>query len=102
MVPLLNFKQLNAKYVGKEVIFDKDKKGRIAKLTSYEISVTTGSSIWTVFKTGTGEKDNAVARGDVKFVDEALNEIFIREYEAYTNSKEGRIEAYVYYSQIYD
>ena len=86
---MLNSKELNKKYVGKEVIFENDKKGCIAGVTSYEISVTTGSSIWIVYRTGTAEKDNAVANDHIKFVDEALKKEFIEDYEEYGIPKRG-------------
>ena len=90
------------KYIGKEVIYDDDKKAHIYKITSYDICIQTAENRWWSYKTGNGTNDNAVARGDIRFVDESLKEQFVQEYEEYIHSESGQIEAYAYYSQIYD
>ena len=90
------------KYIGKEVIYDDDKRAHIDEITSYQIVIKVAETRWLSYQTGTGPNDNAVARGSIRFVDESLKEQFIQEYEEYTHSEDGRIEAYAYYSQIYD
>lgn len=99
---MINSREFKQKYIGKEVIYDKDKRAHIYEITSYQICILVAENRWLSYKTGTGEHDNAVARGDIKFVDESLKEKFIHEYEEYTDSEDGRIEAYEYYSQMYD
>ena len=48
---------------------------------------------------GTG---NTVANGCIKFVDEALTNGFVEDYEKYVDSEEGRTEARLFYVQVYD
>ena len=98
---MLNLKELNKKYVGKEVICEEHKNARISELTSYQIEIKADDGWW-VYKTGTGEKDNAVAMGSIQFADAALQKEFIEEYEQYVNSEEGCVEAWLYYAQVYD
>ena len=90
------------KFIGKEVIYDDDKRAHIYIIKSYEIVIQVAENSWLSYRTGTAKHDNAVARGDIRFVDESLKEQFIQEYEEYTNSESGRIEAYAYYMQIYE
>lgn len=90
-------------FVGKEVVYDKDnKKARISNLFSYAIIIEREEGGWFSYKTGTGERDNAVARGAIRFVDESLKEPFLEVYEAYINSDWGRIEDFEYYFNKYD
>lgn len=99
---MLDSNELNKKYVGKEVIYHEDKKGFISRLTGYRIEIKSLTGACWVFDTGTGAKDNAVANGYIRFVDEALKEEFIDDYEQYVHSFEGETEAFDYRARIYD
>lgn len=98
---MLNGKELNKKYNGKEVICKTHKNAHICELTSYCIKIEAADGHW-IYDTGTGPYDNAVANGYIEFADEVLQEEFIEDYEQYVYSEEGRTEAWLYYAQMYD
>ena len=94
---LLDVKNLNKKYVGKEVIYDNNKRAFICGLTSYSISLKTSDTGWSF-----EYESYAVTSGHIRLADEALQEDFVREYKEYVNSECGILEAFLYYSEKYD
>lgn len=100
-MPTINSKSLNSKYAGKEVICDAHKNARIDELTGYCIRIKADDGCW-LYDTGTGENDNAVAKGYLRFADGTLQREFLEEYGQYVNSEEGRFEAWEYYFLHYD
>ena len=89
-------------YIGKEVICGDGEKRTIDEVRSYAISVKVRDGLSMRYMTGTGDRDNAVARGNIRFVDESLTEEFLEVYEAYRESDWGRLDDFEYYSFTYD
>ncbi|MCH5162257.1 MAG: hypothetical protein J1G38_02065 [Clostridiales bacterium] len=98
---MIGSKDLDKKYLGKEVICEGHKNARIDEITSYDIKIAADDGHW-AYRTGTGYHDNAVARGSIRFADETLQKEFIEDYEEYVSSDDGRIESYGYYMMNYD
>lgn len=90
------------KYIGKEVLYKQSQKARISDVKSYGIYIKLADGSCRMFETGTGEYDNAVADGFIKFTDEALEKAFIEEYERYRHSFIGEAEAFDYNSRRYN
>jgi hypothetical protein len=95
-------------FIGKEVVDASTKEHYIIdKLDGVGIHVRTikqnkyGTYSHFVWKTGTAAFDNAIVKGELVFVDEALFEPFKNIYEQYQRT-DGRWDAYVYNMTHFD